>query len=631
MILSPRNVNTDPKLRWFKDARIGAFFHFGLYAIPGQGEHLLRSGPLGHPPAHGPQAAMWRKLLAHGRVSRTEYEKLARRFNPHRFKADDWIDAAELLGARYLIVTTKHLDGFCLFDSALTDYKITNTPFKRDLIGELASACHRRKLRIIFYYSRADWHHRNYVFDPYNGSYSLSGPLPEQKPDWPRYREYFLGQLRELCTSYGRVDGFWFDAYGYSAPDDPTPKQVYQTIKRYQPAAVINDRNEYGDYFTPERNLPEDLAGWPFEVCQALGDEWGYVENCALYSAPFLARSLLHTAGHGGNLALNFGPKPDGTIPNDRLALAREFGAWVRRNADAIYQTAPYPATRAAAATYYNASLAWPMTATRRGRKLFLLLPEWPAQTSIRIPAIRLEPQTASLAGHQGRLSARSTPRGLEIHGLPTRPPQLEANVIRLTFRQIPAAPAPEKSAPPVVPVKADGAAFLPPECAVRTGRRRKGHLIRIRQEIAGYPADTPMPWQKTQKVFVDWERAEQKVTWLVHCPASGRYAIYLDARCPKHLAGSGYAVQAGRRVLHGVIRATPLIRDPRKRPAYSWSVSHQFRRQHAGVMQLPKGISAISLHPTSMINRVYFAEIRGVWLKRSVIDKGACNALDCM
>ncbi len=617
MILSPRNVNTDARLRWFKKARIGAFFHFGLYAIPAQGEHLLRSGPLGRPPDRGPQSPLWRKLLKHGRVSRIEYEKLARQFNPHRFQADAWIDAAELLGARYLIVTAKHLDGFCLFDSALTDYKITNTPFGRDLIGELAAACHRRRMRIIFYYSRADWHHRNYVFDPHNGSYSLPDPLPDQKPDWPRYREYFLGQLRELCTLYGRVDGFWFDAYGYHSPDDPSPREIYKMIKHYQPDAVINDRNEYGDYYTPERNLPEDLAGLPFEVCQALGDEWGYVENCALYTAPFLAGNLLHTAGHGGNLALNFGPRPDGAVPADRLALARQFGAWVRRNADAIYGAAPYPATRAAAATYYNSSLAWPIAATRRGRNLFLLLPEWPAQTSIRIPAVRLAPQTLSLAGYRGRLSARATPNGLEIHGLPTLPPQVEANVIRLTFRRIPAAPKVKKSAPPVVPIKPDGGVFLPPECAVRNGRRRKGQLIRIRTEVNGVVADQPAPWQTSRKVFVDWDNIGQKVSWRVGCAAAGPYEAFVELRCPAHLAGGVYTLQAGRQVLRATVKPTSTLQDNIRRPASHWAADCRLQRQRAGVLRLSRGISVITLKPALLVNRVYFAEISGVWLKR--------------
>ena len=116
------------------------------------------------------------------------------------------------MGARYITITAKHLDGFCMFDSALTNYKITNTPFVHDLVGELAEACHRRSMHICFYYSRAEWHHRNYLHDP-DAGYSLIRPLPEQRPDWSKYIEYFLGQLREFCTNYGRVDGFWFDAY----------------------------------------------------------------------------------------------------------------------------------------------------------------------------------------------------------------------------------------------------------------------------------------------------------------------------------------------------------------------------------------------------------------------------------
>ena len=227
MTIVRKESAVDPQLRWFGQARFGMFVHFGVYAPLGKGE--------------------W--AMYHEDIRREAYEPLMAEFCPHRFDADEWVDVAEGAGARYITVTAKHHDGFCLFDSALTDWKITNTPFGRDLIGELVAACQRRGMRIVLYYSQPDWHHPNYVHLP--GAFKdLWYARADDAPDWRRYQAYLRGQVLELVTQYGPIDGLWFDG-SHKSEQAWQGKQLYALIKQHQPGAVVNDRARYGDFFTP--------------------------------------------------------------------------------------------------------------------------------------------------------------------------------------------------------------------------------------------------------------------------------------------------------------------------------------------------------------------------------------------
>ncbi|GAG40523.1 unnamed protein product, partial [marine sediment metagenome] len=251
----------------------GMFVHFGIYAQVGRGEWI-----------------QYRED-----IPRAEYEKLMHTFNPAKFDADSWVDLAERAGCRYIAFTAKHHDGFCMFDSALTDYKITNTPFERDFTGELIQACHRRGMRIVLYYSPPDWHHPNFV--NLKGAFKdLDNPPATDRPDWPKYLAYFHGQIEELCTKYGRIDGIWFDG-SHKSEKMWQGRKVYRTIKKHQPGAVINDRCRCGDFFTPERSLPENLDGYLFEACQSVSATgWGYNRKSPQFSVPNLVENLVRLA-----------------------------------------------------------------------------------------------------------------------------------------------------------------------------------------------------------------------------------------------------------------------------------------------------------------------------------------------
>ena len=580
----------DPKLQWFRESRIGLFIHFGLYSILAQGEQIFASPRLN--------------------ISRPEYERLIRRFNPRRFSAREWVDRAEAMGARYITITAKHLDGFCLFDSALTDYKITNTPFGRDLIGELIKECHKRGMRICIYYSRADWHHRNYDHDP-SGSYSLAMPLPGQEPDWPKYMDYFIGQLRELCTRYGRIDGFWFDAYGPRRKGDPSPRYVYNMIKRLQPGAIVNDRNGYGDFFTPERRLADDLSEYLHETCQALGWEWGYVADAALFSGTFLLQSMARVVGHGGNFLLNVGPKADGTFPKDRVERMRIVGRWLHRNAEAVYGALPVPALNAASAAAAGKvhDQGAVFFAARRKNNLYLLLPEWPKENRILLPGIGVNPDSVVLFGDEKAvvLQTELVSSGLMIKALPPLPTQEGVNVIRLSFRKFP--PLVHKVPQPrAIVISASKPTLLPAELAQRTGRGRKGTLIPLRYEIEdGHGAERATPGEKTFGVFQGMT-ADQKAIWNVCCSSSGKYRVAVQFRCPKTSAGGEYVIEAGGRRLRRIVRPSPGTGKEWKAPKGNIRMANQlvpslaevalYGFQEAGILNLPKGISRIILKP---------------------------------
>ena len=595
MLLNKKSF-TAPELQWFKESRIGMVVHFGLYAIPARGEHLLNNA----------------------KIPRLEYEKLRAKFNPCRFNANAWVDAAEAMGARYIVITAKHLDGFCLFDSRLTDYKITNTPWGRDLVGELTDACHRRKMRIIYYYSRADWHHRNYVHDP-EVMYSLSHDLSLQKPDWSKYMKYFIGQLKELCVNYGQVDGFWFDAYGPSYDGEPSPGEVYRMIKRLQPGAVINDRNEYGDFFTPERSFVNDLSGCLLESCDSLGiGEWGYETDPGLYTAPYLIKNIVHCAGHGSNYLINFGPAADGTLPPDRVKLAQLAGRWLKHNAEAIYGTDRFPAESNAGGNEALRGCTAKIYATSCAANIYILLPEWPHGNRIIINSIHEKPHGIELFDHDGKVNVEVLAEGLMIRDLPLLPPQMGANVIKLSFHKAPPAPRRKKRVFPAVLVDAKNLTVLAPDTAQLEGRSKKGALLDLRWEpvdsdkITDISRERIAPGTRTKPVLTEWRHSDQQAIWHISLQQSVTGLTSIDMRCPARFAGSGFTVKAAGQELRGTVAPSPLRRGIKEtKPLWWWyHPEYKFRRHHVGILKLPKGTTTITLQAIGLKQRFHFADV---------------------
>ena len=301
---------------WFFEHRFGMFVHWGLYALPAWQEQIL-----------------WR-----GNMTRLEYERLAGSFDPNAFDPEEWLDIAEAAGMSYLVFTTKHHDGFCMFDTGATEYRITNTPYGRDIVKELTDACHRRGFLVGFYYSLPDWHHPNY---PNRGRHhEMFGPRKTDEPDETAYLAFVREQVTELCSNYGELCAFFWDV-NVAGFNDPTLNEL---IRKLQPKAVINDRGPGpGDYSTPERHVPPGRAfQTPTEACQSMGREsWGYRDDEDYYSHGHLMRSIDRILAMDGNYLLNVGPRADGSFPAECIDGLQRIGDWWRRVHTAFTGTHP--------------------------------------------------------------------------------------------------------------------------------------------------------------------------------------------------------------------------------------------------------------------------------------------------
>ena len=556
-IVSKRS-KSDPELAWFDAARFGMFVHFGAYAMLGRGE--------------------W--VMLREDIPKSTYEPMARRFNPANFKADDWVDLAVAAGARYITITAKHHDGFCLFDSQLTDYKITNTPFGRDLIGELVSACQRRRMRIVLYYSQPDWHHPNNVHRP--GAFKdLQRQPPDQQPDWPAFQRYVEGQVEELVTRYGRIDGIWFDGT-HRSEKDWRGRRLYQLIKRHQPHAVVNDRARCGDFFTPERSLPDDLTGYLLEACESISPKtWGFSHDTPLYSAPHLIRSLLRMTAAGGNYLLNIGPQADGTMPADWAARLLAIGDWLRRHGEAVY------GTQAGALDTGSPEIL----ATRKDNQAYLHLIAWPATDRLLIPGIRTLPTRARLLGSRAKLAVRLGRAGLEIAALPLHPPDPSVSVLHLTFDGLPRCRAKPraKDRGQVVRLEPGAPARLPAAASQLRGRMVKGATLRRRSLADGESAITA------------WGAPEQTVAWQLESARERTCRVSLELGCPEVYAGSTFRLKLGSQTLNGVVPGGDL-----------WS---DFKTIELGRITVPSGKSKLVLQPLELAYGHLFADVKAAVL----------------
>lgn len=351
---------------WFFKHRFGLFIHWGPYALNGWHEQEIWRFP----------------------VTREDYVKRSRDFNPVRFDAHAWVDAARAAGMDYLVFTTKHVDGFCNWDSAHTDYKITNTPFGRDVLKELSVACQERGMPLCLYYSIPDMHHPAY---PHQGRpYEFESPLPGDKADFPAYFDYVREQMRELLTQYGPIYGWWWDGNVMEHKDE----SLHDLVRELQPQAVINNRGfGKGDFRTPERdwdNSVNQMVAFkePTEACQSIGlISWGWKEDEDYYSDWHIQHSMAKVMGKGGNYLLNVGPRADGTFSEISLALLNRMGAWYNLVKEAFAEVEPV------ADMTDNAHVLL----TRWEDSLYVILHKVPVTNAVRLRPINQLPKRATL------------------------------------------------------------------------------------------------------------------------------------------------------------------------------------------------------------------------------------------
>jgi alpha-L-fucosidase len=324
----PPDSAREKRLEWFREAKYGLFIHWGLYAIPAGEWNGKRSPGLGE----------WVMLRSHVPVK--QYEQLASRFNPVKFNADEWVKVAKDAGMKYIVITSKHHDGFALFKSNASPYNVVDaTPFKRDVLKELADACARGGIRLGFYYSQSqDWH------EPNGAGNDWDFPADDKKD----YDQYLRGkaepQIRELLTGYGKVALIWFDTPRMMTGD--RPHRFTRIVRELQPDTLIDGRlGAEGDYTSTGDNvIPPNVSGEAWEVPATINHTWGFRKDDTDWKSPGqIAFKLVDIVSKGGNYLLNVGPTAEGVIPLVSQDILRTVGRWLQTNGEAVYGASPTP------------------------------------------------------------------------------------------------------------------------------------------------------------------------------------------------------------------------------------------------------------------------------------------------
>lgn len=484
----------DARMKWFREARFGMFIHWGVYSVPaGEWKGNKNYGE-------------W--FLEETKMPVSQYEKYAAQFNPVKFDAKEWVRMAKDAGMKYVVITSKHHDGFCLFDSAYTEYDVIDaTPFKRDIMRELADACRAEGIRVGWYHSIMDWHHQDAGGERF-----------------PAYADVLRKQVVELLANYGPIDVMWFDGEWIPEWTVEHGVELERLCRAVSPSVIVNNRvgkrgagmgdmtRTVGDFATPEQTVPATgLPGLDWESCITMNDTWGFKTSDQNWkSAEELLRMVVDIASKGGNLLLNVGPTAEGLIPQPSVDRLHAVGAWLDRNGEAIYGTQASPFRR----------LPWGRC-TRRGETLYLHVFDWPGDGRLVIDGLRNRAGAAWFHADSRRrpLPVERDGERVVIH-LPLEPSDQPVTVVVLQIEGEPdVAIAPVRPGP-------DGVLVLHARDATVEG-------IHAQYEV-GHGKDN----------IGFWTDPADEVVWDTEVP-SGRYSVEVEFACD---AGSGgaFVVQVG-------------------------------------------------------------------------------------
>ncbi len=325
--------------KWFDSARFGMFIHWGLSSVLGHGEWVMNNR----------------------NIQVKDYSRLLKVFNPIDFDAAKWVGAAKQAGMQYITLITRHHDGFSLWDTHQSEWKITNTPYKKDIVKQIADECHRQGIRIFFYYSLLDWYRSDYQYET---GRTGKGTGRTEKSNWPSYIQFMKAQLTELLTNYGEISGIWFDGHWDQLDNDHDKNnqskvdwkydEIYSLIHRLQPQCMIGNNHHLSpipgeDFQMFEKDLPgfnttgfggASVSALPLETCETINDSWGFnITDHNYKSAKNLVQYLVKASGYGANFLLNIGPMPNGEVQPEFTERLAAMGSWLKENGETIYGT----------------------------------------------------------------------------------------------------------------------------------------------------------------------------------------------------------------------------------------------------------------------------------------------------
>ncbi|MBX3377332.1 MAG: alpha-L-fucosidase [Phycisphaeraceae bacterium] len=537
----------DRRMAWWRGARFGMFIHWGLYAIPaGEWKGKVYGG-----------ASEW--LMNSAKILPEEYEPLAGRFNPSKFDAGAWADLAREAGMRYIVITTKHHDGFCLFDSAHTAYDVMDaTPFKRDVMKELSEAVRDKGLKMGWYHSILDWHH------------------PDAKAErWERYAPVLRKQVEEILSKYGPIGVMWFDGEWEKEWTSEQGKAMYDLCRSLQPEIIINNRvgkgrqgmqgmtaagDHPGDFGTPEQEVPSrGIPGVDWESCMTMNDSWGYHRADANWkSAGTLIRTLAETASKGGNFLLNVGPTELGEIPEASVERLKAVGAWMRVNSASIYETEAGPFAR----------LPWGRSTMKRGPSgsiVYLHVFEWPASGVLNVPGVMNEVKRAYLLARPGEpLSWRRTGEGLRVD-VPVGAPDANNSVVVLEL------------------IGEAAVVEIPPE------QRGDGRIDLLAAEAEVDGGHARYESREDRRCIGFWTSEKDVVTWKVRVHRGGAFRVEVEFACEDAAAGSRVRIEVGEESLGMEVKGTG-----------GWG---SFETAALGSVEVKPGMATVRVVPEKLAN----------------------------
>lgn len=554
---TPLPASTPPdRPAWFREARFGLFIHWGVYAVP--------AGEWQGKPVKG--IGEW--IMKNGAIPVADYRAFASRFNASRYDPVAWAQLARKAGMRYVVITSKHHDGFALYDSAVTDWDVASSAAQRDLLAPLAAAVRAEGLKFGTYYSQAqDWTHPGGAISGGKGPWD-----PAQKGDFDAYlRNLALPQVREILARFS-PDILWWDT-----PTDMTPEraQPFAELLAQHPQIITNNRlggGYAGDTKTPEQHIPpRGYPGEMFEVCMTMNDTWGFKRDDHNWkSVRQLLQHLTDIASKGGNFLLNVGPTAEGEIPAESIERLEAIGRWMSVNGEAIYATDASPFPR---------RLPWGRVTQKRSAggatTLFLHIWEWPADGRLLLPTVTQSPNRGDLLANRTALSWEPTPAGLVVK-LPSSAPDADVTVARLEF----AAPVVVTQEPFNQPDANGRITFLAADADAHG--RHDGNLTLVRAGDESY--------------LTGWQNRLWRVEYLLQPATARRWRVSAEVAAPE---ASQLFLVVGK-------RETPVSLAPTG-PGLAWQTVE------LGEIELPAGVTAFELRGAAEGFKP--VSLRRVWL----------------